>query len=100
MVELIKKNPGKYSVAASVPSNGMWTLWAMKRLGVQVTVVDYKSSTQAVQDVVGGHVNATTNSFSGYEAFLRDGRVRALTTVTDVVGFFAFLGLASLWLVK
>ncbi len=83
-IALAKKNPGKYSVAASVPSNGMWTLWAMKRLGVQVTVIDYKSSTQAVSDVVGGHVNATTNSFSGYEAFLKDGRVRALTTVTDV----------------
>ena len=55
-IELAKKNPGKYSVAASVPSNGMWTLWVMKRLGVQVTVVDYKNAAQSVQDLVGGHV--------------------------------------------
>jgi tripartite-type tricarboxylate transporter receptor subunit TctC len=83
-IELAKKSPGKYTVAASVPSNGMWTLWVMKRLGVQVTVVDYKSAAQAISDVVAGHVNAVSNSFSGYEAFLKDGRVRALAAVTDV----------------
>jgi tripartite-type tricarboxylate transporter receptor subunit TctC len=83
-LELAKKSPGKYTVAASVPSNGMWTMWVMKRLGVQVTVVDYKSSAQSIADVAAGHVNAVSNSFSGYEAFIKDGRVRALVAVTDV----------------
>ena len=82
-IELAKKNPGKFSVGASVPSNGMWTLWVMKRLGVQVTVIDYKNAAQSVQDLVGGHVHATTNTFAGYEPFLRDGRVRALSGLTD-----------------
>jgi tripartite-type tricarboxylate transporter receptor subunit TctC len=83
-IELAKKNPGKYTVGVSVPSNGMWTLWVMKRLGIQVTVVDYKSAPQSIQDLVGGHVNATTNSFSGYDQFLKDGRVRGLVAITEV----------------
>src|SRR4051812_1547237 len=83
-IELAKKNPGKYTVAASVPSNGMWTLWVMKKLGVQVTVVDYKVAAQSVQDLIGGHVSATTNAFGGYENFLKDGRVRGLAAITDV----------------
>lgn len=82
-IDWARKNPGKFSVGASVPSNGMWTLWVMKRLGIQVVVVDYKNAGQAIQDLVGGHVHATTNTFSGYESFLKDGRVRALTGLTD-----------------
>jgi tripartite-type tricarboxylate transporter receptor subunit TctC len=83
-VELAKKSPGKYTVAASVPSNGMWAKWVMKRLGAEVTIVDYKSAPQSVQDVIGGHVLSVANTFSGYEAFLRDGRLRGLVAVTEV----------------
>ena len=36
-----------------------------------------------MQDALAGRVDAVTNSFTGYDPFLRDGRLRALAAITQ-----------------
>ncbi len=83
-VELARKSPGKYTFGTTVPSTGMWLQWVMKRAGVELTQVDYKSTPQAIQDAIGGHVASTISTFLGYEGFLKQGRIRGLVSMTEV----------------
>ncbi len=81
-VALAKKDSGKYTYAVTVPSNGMWTQWVMKKAGVELTEVSYKTPQQAIQDTLTGRVTATTNGFTGYDQYLRD--LRPLVAITAV----------------
>jgi tripartite-type tricarboxylate transporter receptor subunit TctC len=83
-LELVRKNPGKYTYGSTVPSTGMWMQWVMKRSGVELTEVPYKTTAQAIQDSVSGHVPSIIHSFLGFEGFLKQGRMRALISMTEV----------------
>jgi tripartite-type tricarboxylate transporter receptor subunit TctC len=84
-IDLAKKSPGKYTYGVTVPSNGMWTKYVLKQMGgVEMVEVTYKAPTQQVQDLVSGRIHATTNGFTGYEPFLRDGRLRPLVAISPV----------------
>ena len=61
MVDLAKKNPGKLKFAsAGGTSTSLYLATELFRLttGVNITIVPYKGSAPALNDLLGGHIDA------------------------------------------
>lgn len=83
LVELAKKNPGKYSFQSTVPINIMWFKWLTSKLGIQMLEVQYKSTPQAVQDQLAGRTDVFVNAITGYLEHIRSGKIKALAISPD-----------------
>ncbi|RYY85813.1 MAG: tripartite tricarboxylate transporter substrate binding protein [Comamonadaceae bacterium] len=79
-VEEAKKSPGGIAYASN--GEGGATHYGMeifaKLAGVQLNHIPYKGTAPALQDMVGGQVEATLVSLQGVGAHLQGGRLRAL----------------------
>jgi tripartite-type tricarboxylate transporter receptor subunit TctC len=78
MIVYARANPGKLSVAISVPHFSMLASWLDKRAGIETLQVPYKSANQAVQDMLAGRVSLFLTNFGFFEQFLKEGKVRVL----------------------
>lgn len=79
-VEEAKKNPGTIAFASN--GEGGATHYGMeifaKQAGIQLNHIPYKGTAPALQDLIGGQVEATLVSLQGVGAHLQAGRARAL----------------------
>ena len=79
-VEEAKKNPGAIAYASN--GEGGATHYGMeifaKQAGIQLNHIPYKGTAPALQDLVGGQVEATLVSLQGVGEQLKAGRARAL----------------------
>lgn len=79
-VEEAKKNPGAMAFASN--GEGGATHYGMeifaKQAGIQLNHIPYKGTAPALQDLVGGQVEATLVSLQGVGEQLKAGRARAL----------------------
>lgn len=79
-VEEAKKNPGAIAYASN--GEGGATHYGMeifaKQAGIQLNHVPYKGTAPALQDLIGGQVDAYLVSLQGVGAHLQAGRARAL----------------------
>jgi tripartite-type tricarboxylate transporter receptor subunit TctC len=78
MVSYHRTNPGKLSIAISVPQFSMLASWIDKRAGIETLQVPYKSAAQAVQDIVAGRVSLFLTNFGFFERYVKAGKVRPL----------------------
>jgi tripartite-type tricarboxylate transporter receptor subunit TctC len=80
LVALAKKEPGKIDYASSGNGSAQHLVGALfaTMAGVQLNHVPYKSSAQAIQDVLGGRVKVTFAGVPNVLNQVRAGRLRAL----------------------
>jgi tripartite-type tricarboxylate transporter receptor subunit TctC len=80
LVALAKKEPGKIDYASSGNGSAQHLVGAMfaTMAGIDLNHVPYKSSSQAMQDVLGGRVKVTFAGVPNVLNQVRNGRLRAL----------------------
>ena len=80
LVALAKKEPGKIDYASSGNGSAQHLVGAMFAAvaGIELNHVPYKSSSQAIQDVLGGRVKVTFAGVPNVLNQVRGGRLRAL----------------------
>jgi len=79
-IAYVKANPGKVNYA-STGSGGIThiaTELLIAKTGMQMTHVPYKGTAQAVQDLLGGHVQAMSDGLGSTVQLIKAGKVRAL----------------------
>ena len=85
LIDLVKKNPGKYSYAhlgrGTIQHLTMEVFLAM--IGADVVAVPYKGSVQAITDIIGGQIPMMFDSPSSASPFIDSGKVKALTSSSD-----------------
>jgi tripartite-type tricarboxylate transporter receptor subunit TctC len=83
-IELAKRQPGKMHYSS--PGNGGPQHLAMELLkletGIDLVHVPYKGAAGAMQDVVGGHVQATISSVQTAYPMVQNGKLRALALMS------------------
>ena len=84
MLGYARANPGKMTVAISVPFFSMLASWLDKRAGIQTLQVPYKSAAQAVQDTLAGRVSLFLTNFAFLERYVQAGKVRVLAVTRPV----------------
>lgn len=81
LVELIRKNPGKYTYANSGfggVDHMTGELFKQTAGGLELLPVPYKGATPAIQDVIGGQVPVLISTFSSVYQYHKAGQVRML----------------------
>ncbi len=80
LIALAKKEPGKIDYASSGNGSAQHLVGAMfaTMAGIELNHVPYKSSSQAIQDVLGGRVKVTFAGVPNVLNQVRAGRLRAL----------------------
>jgi tripartite-type tricarboxylate transporter receptor subunit TctC len=84
-IALAKKSPGKYSYQVTVPNVGMWFKWFTHKVGMDLVEVEYKSSPQAVQDMLAGRTDLFVNSITNYTEHLKAGKLKPLAFISSQV---------------
>ena len=82
LVGYAKANPGKVSFGYGNSIGQVVGASFAKRTGIDVITAPYKSSPQALSDVVGGQVNYAVTDMAAGQAMVTSGRVRALGVST------------------
>jgi tripartite-type tricarboxylate transporter receptor subunit TctC len=80
LINHAKANPGKINYATSSVSNIVTTVQMNSIAGVEMTAVPYKSSPQAMIDMVTGRVQVMWDPPTTGIAYVRDGKLRVLAT--------------------
>ncbi len=83
-VNYARANPGKLTYASSGPGTGSQVeMELLKRaLNIDVLEIPYKSTSQAVTDLLGGQVSAYTAALPSVAQHVRSGRARAIALVS------------------
>jgi tripartite-type tricarboxylate transporter receptor subunit TctC len=85
LVDYAKANPGKLSYASNSPggsSHLAMELFKLKAGKLDIVHIPYRGSAAAVTNILTGEVQLTIDNAVFYEPYIRDGRVRALATVS------------------
>ena len=82
-----KANPGKLTVATTVPLFGMLNSWINHRAGTNITEIRYKTTAQANQDALSGQVTLILSAFGPFEGFVKAEKVRTLVVSRPVEGY-------------
>jgi tripartite-type tricarboxylate transporter receptor subunit TctC len=82
-IEQVKRNPGKTSYATP-NSTSLVTSETIKRIaGLEMTSVPYKSSPQAMTDLIGGSVQMYVTDLGSGMGMIKSGQVRVLGVTTQ-----------------
>ena len=83
-IEVLKKNPGKYSFGSSgVGSiNHMLGESFQAQAGVKMVHVPYKGSGPAMTDVMGGQIDSLFDQFPSSKAYIDAGKMRAIGVIS------------------
>jgi tripartite-type tricarboxylate transporter receptor subunit TctC len=82
LIEHAKANPGKLSYATP-NSTSLVTMETIKRIaGIDIVQIPYKSSPQAMTDLVGGQVQVYVADFGSGMAMLKSDKIRTLGVTT------------------
>lgn len=86
LVDLVKKNPGKYSYASGGSGSPQHLMGELLKLEQKIDIlhIPYKGQGGAMQDVVAGQVNMAFETTTVIGPQLASGRVRALATTGAV----------------
>jgi tripartite-type tricarboxylate transporter receptor subunit TctC len=78
LVAYAKANPGKVSFGYGNSIGQVVGASFARRSGIEIITVPYKSSPQALTDVISGQVSYSVSDLAAGQAFVTSGRVRAL----------------------
>jgi tripartite-type tricarboxylate transporter receptor subunit TctC len=87
LIAYSKANPGKLTVATTVPLFGMLNAWVNKRAGINVTEVRYKTTGQANGDALSGQVSMILTAFGPFEQYVTANRVKTIAVTRPVEGY-------------
>ena len=85
LIAYAKANPGKLSYGVDV-SSGLGLVAArafVKRAGLDIAEVPYRSTPQMIQDTLAGRVPLLLAAMTPVEPLLRDGRLRGVTLTSE-----------------
>ncbi|HXS51637.1 MAG TPA: tripartite tricarboxylate transporter substrate binding protein [Usitatibacter sp.] len=84
LIQVLRANPGKYSFGSSgIGSiNHMLGESFQSAAGVKMIHVPYKGSGPAMQDMIGGQINALFDQFPSSKPYIDSGRVRAIGVIS------------------
>jgi tripartite-type tricarboxylate transporter receptor subunit TctC len=84
LVELARKDPGKYSYASAGPGTAQHLSMELFKLRAKLDIVHvpYKGSGPAMADLLGGHVKLMMDSAASALGAIVDGRIKALAVTT------------------
>jgi tripartite-type tricarboxylate transporter receptor subunit TctC len=84
LIELLKKNPGKYSYGSSGAGTSIHMAGELFKImaGVDIVHVPYRSSAQVTQDLLGGQIQLTFDNITVAWPQIQAGNIRALATAT------------------
>jgi tripartite-type tricarboxylate transporter receptor subunit TctC len=91
LIELLKKEPGKHTYASSGVGTSIHLAGELlaTKAGIKMTHIPYKGSSQAILDVVAGHVDMMFDNIPTAAQQVKAGKVRALAVTTSWHGIFA-----------
>jgi len=78
LVAYAKANPGKVSFGYGNSIGQVVGASFAKRTGLDVITVPYKSTPQAITDLMGGQITYSVADFASGQAFIKEGRLKAL----------------------
>ncbi|HVF63360.1 MAG TPA: tripartite tricarboxylate transporter substrate binding protein [Casimicrobiaceae bacterium] len=78
LIAYAKANPGKVSFGYGNSIGQVVGASIAKRTGLDVITVPYKSTPQAITDVLAGQITYSVADMASAQAFVKDGRLRAL----------------------
>ncbi len=78
LVALAKAQPGKLSFGYGNSIGQVVGASFAKRTGLDVITVPYKSTPQAITDVLGGQISYSVADFASGQGFIKEGRLKAL----------------------
>jgi tripartite-type tricarboxylate transporter receptor subunit TctC len=78
LIDLTKKEPNKYKLAANTGATTHYAASVLRQLGTQFNVVNSGSSAERVAALKGGHIDAMFNSMGTIKAFIESGEFKAL----------------------
>jgi tripartite-type tricarboxylate transporter receptor subunit TctC len=86
LIELVRKNPGKYSYASPGSGSTHHLLAELLKLDQQlfITHIPYRGSGPAIADVLAGHVSIAFEGTSAIVPHLGGGKIRAIATTGAV----------------
>ena len=82
LIALAKQKPGSMSVAYSNALGQLAGEMFKRRAGIDVQAVPYKSSPEAITDVIAGRVSMMFNDVTSTLPLARSGQLRAFATIT------------------
>ena len=84
LIELLKKNPGKYSYASAGPGTTLHLSGELFKMlaGVDMLHVPYRGAAPAMQDLLAGQVHMIFDNIPGPLAQVRAGKVRPLAVTS------------------
>ena len=82
LVSLVKTQPGKLSYSVTVAFLNISQEWLNKVAGISMTQVNYKDTSQAVQDALSGRVPVMVNSVGTALPHIRSGKMRFLAVTS------------------
>jgi tripartite-type tricarboxylate transporter receptor subunit TctC len=84
LIELLKKEPGKHTYASSGVGTSIHLAGELlsTKAGVKMTHIPYKGSSQAILDVVAGHVDMMFDNIPTAAQQVKAGKVRALAVTS------------------
>lgn len=85
LIALAQAQPGKFNFGAGNIGSGthLVTLWFLSAANIKAAYIPYKSTGIAMQDLVGGRLDATLANILSSGPFVRSGRLRALGISSD-----------------
>lgn len=84
LIELLKKEPGKHTYASSGVGTSIHLAGELlaTKAGIKMTHIPYKGSSQAILDVVAGHVDMMFDNIPTAAQQVKAGKVRALAVTS------------------
>lgn len=82
LVEYAKARPGQLSYGSSAITGRLAGEMMKQRAGIDIPFVPYKVLSQAVSDLIGGHLDIAFGDPLGYLPHVRSGRLRALAVTS------------------
>ncbi|PSH63441.1 MFS transporter [Phyllobacterium brassicacearum] len=84
LIELLKKEPGKHTYASSGVGTSIHLAGELlaTKAGVKITHVPYKGSSQAIMDVVAGHIDFMFDNIPTAAQQVKAGKLRALAVTS------------------
>jgi tripartite-type tricarboxylate transporter receptor subunit TctC len=77
-IKVAKASPGGLSYSITVPISGLLGEWLGKRENLNLVQVNYKASTQSMQDGITGRVPVMINALAPFEPFVKAGKLRLI----------------------
>jgi len=78
LVSAARTQPGRLSIATANATGTVASHAFARWSGADIVIVPYKSSPQAITDVMGGRISSMIGDFTSGASWLRSGRMRAL----------------------